>query len=44
MIWYTTKVEHLKDLASELTRLKALTHTIFSVINHDGKLVIISYL
>ena len=42
MTWYTTKVEKLNDLALELTRLAADGHTIFSVVNHDGKLVIIS--
>ena len=42
MTYYTTKVEKLNDLAPELTRLVAAGHTIFSVVNHDGKLVIIS--
>lgn len=40
--WYTTKVEKLNELAPELNRLVAAGHTIINVINHDGKLVIIS--
>lgn len=42
MTYYVTKVEKLNDLASELNRLVAASHTIINVINHDGKLVIIS--
>lgn len=41
--WFTTKVERLNDLSVELNRLEALSHTIFSIYNHDGKSVIISY-
>lgn len=42
MTYHKTKVERLNDLVTELNRLFAASHTIFSVINHDGKLVIIS--
>jgi hypothetical protein len=42
MTWYSTKVERLNDLAPELNRLVTAGHTIISVVNHDGKLVILS--
>jgi hypothetical protein len=43
MTWYTTKVERLNDLMAELQRLQDASHTIFSVVNIDGKAVIISH-
>lgn len=42
MNWFTTKVESLDKLASELKRLDDAGHTIFSVVSKDGALVIIS--
>jgi hypothetical protein len=42
MTWFSTKVERLNDLSVELQRLQDDGHTIFSILNHDGKLVIIS--
>lgn len=42
MTWFVTKVEKLNDLSLELQRLENEGYTLFSVINHDGKLVIIS--
>lgn len=42
MDWFTTKVLRLDLLASELQRLDDDGHTIFSVSNIDGSIVIIS--
>lgn len=42
MIYYTTKVAKLVDLAAELNRLVADSHTIFQLIEIDGFTVIIS--
>lgn len=42
MTYFTTKVEAVKNLADELNRLATAGHTIVSVMNHDGKFIIIS--
>lgn len=42
MTWFTTKVNRLDNLAIELQRLQAASHTIFSVVVLDGFAVIIS--